>query len=814
MKVGHVGSALLMMLALALSGCSGGGGGGGSSGSSTPVTAASTGATITGITVNGRPDVTFVVKNSAGNPVTGLTLYKAGYDGHCGSSRNNYTANVAFAIAKFDGSNWQNLISRQRYAADDLSDPASPKYSVIEGTTDPVPAPGYSNPDTALSDPSTRIVGILEDDGSGTYTYHFATDVTTPLLMADAVDKLNVSLGKVANNGNLAVEDGKTLQRVVLQLCYYDPASQQTVKINPYADFTLGADGKGVIHKDSQGNPAPARKVVARESCNECHVNFAWHGGNRVDPNYCVVCHNPGSKDWATDNPIDFKLMIHKFHMGKLLKHDYTVQSDSANEIIYPQDQRNCVKCHTGTASNDPNTAVVTPDGDNWKKKASKNACWACHDDYKDPGSKWQTAHAQFASLSLFSPSVSDPDDTPDSTCQSCHNEFGAGTVPSIAKSHEIPEWVLSENYQLNIWNITKNSDNSLTVEYSVSNPKTGTDYDLTSDTARFGNLSILFGWNTTDYSNDGGPGRGQPFSIKAATDASVQRVGTSDHFTLNSGVLPTAADGTVAVAFQGRINDSGLRVPVPNLVKYFAMNGGTALPRRQVVSAAKCNACHGRFLGYTSLTSFKPGLGAHGANRNDPQVCVICHNGNNLQNGTVVSGGVVTQYADSADFKQMIHKMHEAVGDDYPAWPYQQVTTAQGSTINAGLRYCNVCHVDKSYVVGNSILGTSLALDVDTSVDSTNATITDTNSLNNPVISPKASACYSCHSSDEAKNHMIQTGGAVFSTVVTQPDGTVTGSLTQADVMSGTVVFETCDGCHDSGAMEPVDTVHLGATN
>jgi cytochrome c2 len=116
--------------------------------------------------------------------------------------------------------------------------------------------------------------------------------------------------------------------------------------------------------------------------------------------------------------------------------------------------------------------------------------------------------------------------------------------------------------------------------------------------------------------------------------------------------------------------------------------------------------------------------------------------------------------------------------------------------------------------VVGNSVLGTSLALDVDTSVDSTNATITDTNSLNNPVISPKASACYSCHSSDEAKNHMIQTGGAVFSTVVTQPDGTVTGSLTQADVMSGTVVFETCDGCHDSGAMEPVDTVHLGATN
>ncbi len=76
--------------------------------------------------------------------------------------------------------------------------------SVIEGTTDPKPAAGYTNPDTALTDPSTRIVGILEE-ANGAYTYHFATDVTTPLLMADAVDKRNVSLGKVANNGQLAV---------------------------------------------------------------------------------------------------------------------------------------------------------------------------------------------------------------------------------------------------------------------------------------------------------------------------------------------------------------------------------------------------------------------------------------------------------------------------------------------------------------------------------------------------------------------------------------------------------------------------------
>ncbi len=277
-----------------------------------------------------------------------------------------------------------------------------------------------------------------------------------------------------------------------------------------------------------------------------------------------------------------------------------------------------------------------------------------------------------------------------------------------------------------------------------------------------------------------------------------MQRVGTSNHFRLNSGVLPGAASGTVAVAFQRRINDSGLRIPVPNVVKYIAMSGNV-LERRQVVSAEKCNVCHGRFLGYSSLSSFKPGLGAHGANRNDPQVCVICHNGNNLQNGTVVSGGVVTHYADSADFKQMIHKMHEAQDDNYPVWPYEQVTTGLGSQITAGLRYCNLCHVDSSFVNSKSVLGTSLALDVDTSVDSTDATVIDTDALDNAVISPKASACYSCHSSDQAKSHMILTGGAAF------------GSVTQGALATGTAVLEKCDGCHLQGAMAPVDVLNLG---
>jgi len=795
MKLLNRAPALVALLFAALAGCGGGGGGGG--GGVVAPNAALSGGTITGITLSSPPVVTFVVNDSTGKAITGLRLSDPTGTLPADPACNN--SNVTFAIAKYDGANWQSLISRQRYAVS-----APGQNSVIEGTTDPKPATGgYTNPATAVTDPNTRIVGILEE-ANGVYTYRFATDVSTPLSMANAVDKRNVALGKVANDGHVVVQDGKTLHRVALQLCYVDPVTGATVKANPYMDFTL-ANNRGTPFLDGQGNLAPAHKVVDRASCNECHQNFAQHGGNRVEPNYCVICHNPGSRDFQTGNPIDFKLMVHKFHMGRRLTQDYAVRSAVARKdtagvisgVLYPQDQRNCVKCHDGSVA----AVNKTAQGDNWKTKPSKHACLSCHDNYKTAGSKWQIAHAPYASQ--FAPSVADPDATSDAVCQSCHNDAGGGIAKTIAKAHEIPEWAMSGNYQLNLWSIAKNADNSLTVEYSVSNPNTGADYDLLDAALmpRFSSLSLLFGWNTTDYGNDGGNVRGQPVSARVTTDASVQRVGAGNRFRLTSSVLPAAANGTVAVAFQGRINEAGKRVPVPNEVKYFAMNGN-AVARRQVVSAEKCNTCHGRFIGYSSLTTFMPGLGAHGANRNDPQVCVICHNGNNPLNGTFVTGGQVTQYAESADFKRMIHMMHAEQADNYPVWPKRVTTTNLNTQIYQGLKNCDVCHVNGSYARNQSVLGTSVTFDVDLSLDVTSgngAAVTDIDASDNLVISPKASACSSCHTSIEAKNHMVTIGKGVF------------GTVTQAGLGA---VFEECDSCHFPGGIMPVDTVHLGLPN
>lgn len=856
MELRYIGRALLATLFGVIAGCGGGGGGGG--GANPTVQANATGGTITSVTVNSPPVVTFVVKDSSGNPISGLKLFDAGgsaVDPACGGS------NVTFAIAKFDGSNWQNLISRQRYAVDDLSNPAALKHSVIEGTTDPKPTSTIFNPATAVADPTTRVVGILEE-ANGVYTYRFATDVTTPLLMADAVAGKNVSLGKVANNGNLAIKDGKTIHRIALQLCYVDPASRATVKANPFIDFTLGADGKAVPAMDAQGNLVSTRTVVDRTSCNECHLNFAQHGGSRVDPQYCVMCHNPGSWDFETGNSIDFKLMVHKFHMGKRLTQDYAVRAAVARKdngaagisgMLYPQDQRNCVKCHDGSA----NATHKTAQGNNWNSKPSKNACWACHDDYKTAGSGWQIAHAPYAQF--FSPSLANPDNTSDAVCQSCHNNAGGGVAQTIVKEHEITEWVKSENYQNNIWGVARNADNTLTVEYSVSNPATGVDYDIldpqyqytivntagttTTKTFQFGSLTMLFGWNTSDYANDGAIGRpwsssctvaptasptcdasglpkagaagaitrGQPVAINAVFDSSIARVGTSNHFKLTSTVLPAAANSTVVVAFQGRVsekkdNNTNWSVPVKNVVSYYSMSGAK-VDRRQVVSADKCNACHGRNLGFTNVTSFNPGLGGHGGSRNDPAVCVICHNGNNPLNGTVVSGGVVTQYAESADFKRMIHMMHAEQGENFPVWPIAQITTPMNSVMYDGLKNCDVCHVNGSYKQSKSVLGTSVTYDVSLATNSTNASVTDTDASDNKVISPKASTCASCHNSPGAMLHMNDTGGASFSTGLYR-------SATQSDLATGNAALELCDGCHLPGGMAPVDLLHTGKTN
>ncbi len=804
------------------------------------------------LTVNSPPKVNFAVIDGNGNHVPGLTLFNAGgatADPACSGG------NVKFTIAQLQADDtWRSLISNKQTVAASVS----PALSVTYGALDPVQTATIANPAT-IDATHPQLVGILtENAAAGYYSYQAATDVTNP----NAVTTANAAAGtSVLTNGYAIVKDGRTVHRAALLLCYVDPATRATVKVNPYFDFTIGADGKAVALKDAAGKLTEAKKVVDRAACNGCHQNFAAHGGARNEPQLCVMCHNPGSQDFHNNGqPVDFKLMVHKFHRGKSLTQDYVVHNSVARKtdtsvtpnvvygVTYPGELRNCSKCHDGSAT----ATVKTAQGDNWKTKASKNACWSCHDDYKAAASKWQLAHAPFASTGYIQPSVANPDQTPDSECRRCHVSSWVDT----ASVHQVPEWVLGESYQYNIWNTTLNADRTVTVEYSVSNPKTGADYDIldfskyrysisntagTSKTNTFTFAGTMYvGWGTDDYSNVGAVGRpwgsncttqvasgtptcdanglpqastpgtpningaggalitrGQPVALSVLFDPSVRRVGSSNHFTITSTPIPASVTGSGVAAYAGRVSvqkdaNTSYAIPVKNVVKYFALDGKATVARRDVVATAKCEVCHDKFIKNHG----------HGGSRNTPEVCVICHNGNNPLNGTVVKSGAVTAYAESAHFKRFIHMAHEDLAQNNKStttllgqginFPAQEKNTA----VYGQLKNCNMCHVNNSYQLDKGVIGTSVTYAVDLSKDSTSASITDTDPSDNKVISPKASACSSCHSSDAAKTHMTGVGGASF------------GTATQLDLASGRVT-ETCNNCHAPGNILPMETAH-----
>ena len=58
---------------------------------------------------------------------------------------------------------------------------------------------------------------------------------------------------------------------------------------------------------------------IANSACNTCHNPLSAHGGSRYDVKLCVLCHSPQTVDPDTGNTVDFKVMVHKIHMGEQL---------------------------------------------------------------------------------------------------------------------------------------------------------------------------------------------------------------------------------------------------------------------------------------------------------------------------------------------------------------------------------------------------------------------------------------------------------------------------------------------------------------
>jgi OmcA/MtrC family decaheme c-type cytochrome len=385
------------------------------------------------VTIASPPVVHFSIADAADNPIIGF-----------GSTSKSATATVAsypnlnFALAKLvpgvsgSPSRWVSYL-----------------VTTVPSTTTAA----------APTRPSTDNAGTLVDNGNGTYSYTFYRDITA---IKSQVDAMTVTgSNNKADLGDLTYEPGLP-HRLVVQVAGNAPGTgsntanavtvtpgvPMTNPVNYIYDF-VPATGAVVTAAD------PSRQIVSTANCDTCHVKLGgipglsesadsagFHGGSRNDTQFCVVCHTEQRKYGRTEAAFNasntfttttyklyghavgnFPNFIHKIHQsGMLAMKNYDYGGVKPNEVTYPQDIRNCTKCHDGSDT----APVKTAQGNNWMNNPSALACGACHDGINFTTGKGVTladaANGQTATTvypgGLAHPPGPLADDT---TCALCH---------------------------------------------------------------------------------------------------------------------------------------------------------------------------------------------------------------------------------------------------------------------------------------------------------------------------------------------------------------------------------------------------------
>ncbi|MDP1900290.1 MAG: OmcA/MtrC family decaheme c-type cytochrome [Rubrivivax sp.] len=743
------------LLALGLAAC-----GGGDPAQSTPaaavdvtVTGISTGTaglsaatalkiTVTKVTVAGRPSVDFTVTNQADQGMTGLV-----------------TTDLRFNVAKLvpgaggGPADWQNYINRGIDGA-------------VQGAQERAGA-GFP-------------FGTLVSHGGGSYTYTFATDIT------------NASAGACPAPCTDAA--GKPLD------LRFEPRLTHRVAIQQGNSAYVPASGIFDFVPDGSAMPTQ-REVVATDTCNSCHVELKAHG-TAVDTKLCVTCHNPGS--WVAGTPgvsVDFKVMVHRIHYNRAglplpsvaAGSPYLIGSADFSRVVFTQDSRHCVRCHSATTGN---SVVATAQGDHWRSQPSINACGSCHDNVyfgsaPDASRPYQTrAHSGGAM-------------TDDSTCATCHAPGKFSDSKDVALAHSFPNRLkaAAARFQYKILGVTGTTPGARpVVTFSVTDPTQGdAAYSITTSPAftagAASTLTVKLGWTTKDFGNEGsGQAFGQPISINALTSA-VPGAAAGTYTVTSPVALPAGLSGTLRATIEGHpagdVSTAGVftdRLAVKSVFKDAAVSG-SVVARRSVVDMAKCNVCHDV-------------LSLHGNNRSDEVgVCSVCHNGNATDAARRPATGTVDGKAEEAiDFKTLIHGLHAGQSGQGGMRTKGLVVYGFGGSVNdysgvvfpGRLSDCTTCHAGNSYQLAgvwaaptaSGILGTTVA-----------SGASSTDAADNLRISPTAAVCSSCHDSVPARAHMEN-----------PPNG---GSFSSTQAALGSAAGETCVLCHGAGKVFDVKTLH-----
>jgi len=555
---------------------------------------------------------------------------------------------------------------------------------------------------------------------------------------------------------------------------------------------------------------AQTRDIVTTEACNECHNPLGYtppsgftggesfHGSRRVETKYCGLCHNSNNplapqSVGGTPVPIPFAKLVHGIHTAQdLLIFEGSENVGDFTEVLFPQDVRNCTKCHKGAANSD-----------NWRTVPSIVACGSCHTDVN------------------FTTGANHPGGpASNNTCGACHNpnfvniEASHRTVNATPNNPGVPSGLA--NFEYFIDNVSVDGAGVASVTFRIE--KDGAPLDLsTCPPAGFtGGPSFILAWALpqdnviapVDYTNTQSPDDPSTANGNGAGDAPSVSIcslindnlvtGTAAGYTATllssswerSYSFPAGAKMR-AVALQSYFTQTNFDLdgvaPLDNVARHTPSvvwpPPGSTVPgdtvRRQVVKS-----------GYDPVTGEPFGclecheiLELHGGSRvNNVQVCVMCHNPNKSSSGRTVlnpSQAVIDAvgsdplvYPEATNnFKEMIHGIHRASDR-----PYEFVRNRLNGfyynwsevTFPGDLMDCTKCHIGDSYVPSSIPAG---ALKTTERITTGNTAETradiiafrgtvpnDTDLVNSPI----ASACYYCHDSNAAASHMVLNGGKI----------------------------------------------------
>jgi OmcA/MtrC family decaheme c-type cytochrome len=461
-----------------------------------------------------------------------------------------------------------------------------------------------------------------------------------------------------------------------------------------------------------------------------CHTDQRKYGNAEATVTSTTVAPPTGSTSTSKINGLavgNLVAFLHRLHMGEeLQKTGYNYGGIAFNEVAYPQDQRNCVMCHDGTAT----SAYATPQGDNWKNVPSRLACGACHDSV-DFVTGLNHGTPGLGGIQLN-----------DTLCANCHSAASitishtpvvapdvAGFVPgshtngsSIAAfKSNLPAGAHQLTYDLKSVTLNSSSQPVVTFRFildgapALFNPAPAAadpTVELLPNFIGSPSVYVAFGvpqdgiaapadWNATvnayvrnvwnktvTTSAMAGPDASGYYSltILTALPATATQITGGIGYVYSYSSMPLTQTDVPNYPYDSTTKLGGLSVPAPNVSKVVSgtlpTGFGAQSARRAIVSNQKCNDCHA-YLGIFTKKVY------HAGERNDAPTCTFCHNANYV--GDHGSDG----WADNEkDFVHAIHGSAKRVNK----FSWQAAQGYWNVTYPAILNNCEACHVPGSY--------------------------------------------------------------------------------------------------------------------